>query len=142
MPKHILWLDNDLPYIRPYVKALRMKDYEVADVAVVSKAEHLLEQFPFDLIILDVMVPTQTVDESRNYSFTETDKGHKTGLVFYKRIRDKMGDKLPTVLVMTVRLDQEIKKEFIKSGLKEENFNTKYSLRDVSKFLKKIQSII
>jgi CheY-like chemotaxis protein len=144
MPKHILWLDNDLPYIRPYVNALRAKDFEVSEVASLSHAERLLEQAqdPFDLIIIDVMVPTQDDDELKDYPVLETDFGHKSGLVFYNRMKHKLGAKLPPVAVTTVRLDQGIRDEFVKSGLKAEHVLTKYNLRDAGDFLNKIRSIL
>jgi CheY-like chemotaxis protein len=140
-PKRILWLDNDTPYIRPYAKALESAGHHVDVVASLSQAEKLLEK-EYDLIIIDVMVPTQNDDEVELYPFLETDFGHKTGLVFYKRTREKLGDKLPKVAVMTVRLDQDIKDEFVKSGLNNDNFLTKYSVREVPDFLKKIESIL
>src|SRR6185369_4445313 len=111
-PKRILWLDNDTPYIRPYAKALENAGHHVDVVASLSQAESLLER-GYDLIIIDVMVPTQNDDEVKLYPFVETDFGHKTGLVFYKRIKDKLGQKLPKVAIMTVRVDQDIKDEFV-----------------------------
>lgn len=142
MPTHILWLDNDLPYIRPYVKALRDKGYEVNDVATLTEAEELLKEHKFDLAILDVMVPTQSEEEIENYPNNKTDFGHKTGVVFYKRMRNILKDKMPLVAVMTVRLDQDIRDEFVESGLNPKNFSTKYNVRDVSDFLQMIKSVL
>jgi DNA-binding NtrC family response regulator len=142
MSKRVLWLDNDIPYLRPYVKALKDRDYEVHLIASLTKAEELLDEYQFDLVIIDVMVPTQNEAEAVNYPYQETDSGHKSGLVFYKRIKRKLVDKLPAVAVMTVRLDQNIRNEFTRSGLKNENFVTKYSVREVSSFVKKIESIL
>lgn len=141
MPKRILWLDNDTPFIRPYVKYLRSKDFEVDDVADLTKAESLLKEKPFDLVIVDVMVPTQNAEEQKNYPETETDYGHMTGLAFFKRMRN-LTDKLPPVLVMTVRQDQEIRDALIKEGLKAENFVSKYDLREVNDLLRKIRSTL
>lgn len=140
--KKILWIDNDIPYLRPYVKALKNRGDEVDVSASLGEAESLLERKIFDLIIVDVMVPTQTEEEVKNYPYDKSDYGHKTGLIFYNRIREKLGKKLPAVAVMTVRLDQDIKDEFVQNGLKPESFLTKYSVRDVSRFLKKIDSIL
>jgi CheY-like chemotaxis protein len=140
--KTILWIDNDIPYLRPYVRALKNRGDEVEVVASLGEAEKLLNLKGFDLIIIDVMVPTQTEDEVKNYPIDKSDFGHKTGLIFYNRIRERLANKLPAVAVMTVRLDQDIKDEFVLNGLKAENFLTKYSVRDVSRFLKKIDSIL
>jgi len=144
MTKRILWLDNDLPYIRPNVNALKAKGYDVSQVASLSQAEALLEQSEpsFDLVIIDVMVPTQDGNELKNYPDLETDYGHKSGLVFYNRMRQKLGLQLPPVLVTTVRLDQDIRDEFVQSGLKPEDFLTKYNVRDPGDFLKKVRCIL
>jgi CheY-like chemotaxis protein len=140
--KHILWVDNDIPYLRPYVNALKERGYVVNLVASLTGAENLLDDQSFDLIIVDVMVPTQTEDEALNYPYNMTDFGHKSGLVFYNRIKKKLGNKLPTVAVMTVRLDQNIRDEFIQSGLAQSNFITKYSVREVPRFIEKIESML
>jgi CheY-like chemotaxis protein len=142
LSKSILWLDNDLPYIQTYVNALKARDYDVSDVAHLTKAESLLAEKSFDLVIIDVMVPTQDAQEQTNYPEIQTDSGHMTGLVFYKRLREKFSDKAPPALVLTVRLDQEIRDAFVKAGLASQNFVTKYELRDVNDFLKKIKSLI
>lgn len=142
MSKHILWLDNDLPFIRPYVNALKSKDYDVTQVASLSQAEALVGHQTFDLVIIDVMVPTQDDAELADYPDLETDYGHKTGLLFYNRIKQTLGSNLPPVAVTSVRLDQEIINEFVESGLKAENFLTKYSVRDTSDFLKKVRCIM
>ena len=140
-PIRILWIDNDIPFLRPYVNALLKRGDQVNVLASLAEAENLLMENTFDLVIIDVMVPTQTEEEKRNYPSDRSDYGHKTGLIFYNRIRHNLGEKLPAVAVMTVRLDQDIKDEFVQNGLKPENFLTKYSVRDITRFLKKIDSI-
>jgi len=144
MTKQILWLDNDLPYIRPYVNTLKAKGYDVHIVSSLTQAENILEQAktPFDLIIIDVMVPTADEAELENYPVEATDYGHKSGLVFYNRIKKKYGSRLPPVAVTTVRLDQGIRDEFVNSGLNEEHFLTKYDVRDAGDFLKRIRPML
>jgi CheY-like chemotaxis protein len=144
MTKDILWLDNDIPYIRPYVNKLRANGYQVHQVGSLSDAEELLDQSktPFGLIIVDVMVPTRDEAELANYPVKATDYGHKSGLVFYNRMKKKYGSKLPPVAVTTVRIDQDIRDEFIESGLEQEHFLTKFDVRDPADFLKRITAII
>ena len=142
MAKNILWIDNDIPFIRPYVNDLRKRGDTVDAVASLSEAEDLLGKHAYDLVIVDVMVPTQNEREISNYPSGESDFGHQTGLMFYSRVRQMLGNKLPKVAVMTVRLDQDIKDLFIQRGLKRENFLTKYSVREIPRFLEKIDSII
>jgi CheY-like chemotaxis protein len=142
MGKRILWLDNDLAYIRPYVNALKAKDYEVHSIPSLSEAESLLGKYKFDLIIVDVMMPTQDKVEVKNYPDVEIDFGNKTGLLFYKRIRGMLGTKLPPVIAMTVRMDQDIKDEFIQVGLRADLFWQKYNVNDITEFLKKIRQVL
>jgi CheY-like chemotaxis protein len=142
MAKSILWIDNDLPYIRPYRQALEKKGYFVEAVSSLGDAERLAEEKSFDLIIIDVMVPTQNEEEAANYPYVSSDYGHKTGLLFYRRMKEKLGKHLPVIVALTVRLDQDIRDEFVQSGLNKENFFTKYSVREVPQFLNKIESIL
>lgn len=144
MSKHVLWLDNDYQYLLPYKNTLAGKDYEVELVTTVREAEELLslDKHKYDLIILDVMIPAQDKEEEIQYPSSETDRGHQTGLVFFRRMKDKFGDALPPVLVMTVRLDQDIQDEFLKAGLSQEHFSTKFQLRDAGRFLNKVESIL
>lgn len=141
MSRLILWLDNDSQNTRPYVSALKKRGDEVEVVTTVTGAEELLASKNYDLLILDVMIPTRDADEDEAYPPNETDEGHKTGLVFYKRMKERFGDNLPPVLVMTVRLDLQIREEFIEANLDNEHFSTKYAVRDVTRFLDKIESM-
>lgn len=142
MPRRILWLDNDSANTRPYVSALSKRGDDVQVVTTISQAEDLLVNQNYDLLILDVMIPTRDAKEEKLYPFNETDEGHKTGLVFYKRMRDLLGDRLPPVLVTTVRLDKEILDEFVEGGLHRERFSTKFAIRDVTRFLTKVDSVL
>jgi CheY-like chemotaxis protein len=142
MSKQVLWLDNDVAYITPYKNALEDLGFTVTVVRSVGEAEFRLKNGPYELMILDVMVPTRDQEEEKGYPPTETDYGHKTGLVFYLHKREELKDSSTRVFVFTVRLDESVKDEFLAAGLPLSNFATKFALRDVNNFLKKMQAIL
>jgi CheY-like chemotaxis protein len=140
--KRILWLDNDSSYIRPYVNALRNRGFEVTVKTTLTEAEANLSSEAYDLLILDVMIPTKSEVEEELYPPGKSDLGHKTGLLFYQRVRESLATSKTLVLVLTVRLDREILNEFLDAKLEKAGFATKFGLREVSKFLDKVRSLI
>lgn len=142
MSKRILWLDNDPAYLEPYLEVLKDCDYEVRVAVTVTDAEKLLRIARYDLMILDVMVPTKDADEESRYLPDATDRGLKTGLVFYKLNKTLLEESRTAVLVMTVRLDEALQREFIQEGLPRASFVTKFSVRRTNTFLDKVNSLI
>ena len=142
MTKRVLWLDNDLPYMEPYLNVLRDNGYEVDLVATLSDAEYLLRTKKYGLLILDVMIPTVSEEEEKRYHPNLTDRGLKTGLVFYNLNKKLLEESRMHVLVMTIRLDQGIRDEFIGAGLPRDCFATKFALRNMTAFLQTVQSLI
>jgi CheY-like chemotaxis protein len=142
MSKEVLWLDNDIAYITPYKNALEDIGYTITLVRSVGEAEFRLKSGSYRLVILDVMVPTKDQEEEKGYPPIETDYGHKTGIVFYLRRQNELNKAMSKVFVFTVRLDESVKDEFIAAGLPLSNFATKFALRDVTNFLKKVQAVV
>lgn len=142
MPKQILWLDNDSDYLEPYVETLTDEGFQVTVASTITEAEKALGESRFDLMLLDVMIPTVSDEEEKVYRPQVTDLGNKTGLLVYRNYKDLFRKAGTPVLVMTVRLDKPIMDEFIKAGLPSDRFATKYDLRDVNVFLEKVQSIL
>jgi CheY-like chemotaxis protein len=142
MSKRILWLDNDLAQLQPFVEALEDENYSVKTVESLTEAETYLQEAKFDLMIIDAMIPTLNSNEEMRYQPTETDLGYKTGLVFYQHNRDILQKAGTGVIVMTVRLDKAIKDEFIKAGLPGDAFATKYEMAEPVKFLNKVRNTI
>ncbi|MGA9773440.1 MAG: hypothetical protein WBV94_30695 [Blastocatellia bacterium] len=142
MAKRVLWLDNDTNFLTPYAEELTDNDFEIQISKSVAEAESLLNESDYDLLILDVMIPTLNDDEEKIYPVKETEYGHKTGLCFYKRMKKVLDEKKTVVIVRTVRLDQQIKDEFRQAGLPKENFVTKFALRRTEDFLEKVNSIL
>src|SRR5437763_13959657 len=123
MSKEILWLDNDPMWTGPYVDALKRKDYQVAVIPNVTEAESLMNHNKYDLLILDVMIPTKSEQEEIAYPPELTRKGTETGLVFYQRIREQLKKSGTKVLVLTVRLDERILDSSVELGLPVNNFS-------------------
>lgn len=142
MTKEILWLDNDPSYLTPYVDALQYHGYKVTITTSLLAAEELVEFYGYDLLILDVMIPTKSPEEEKVYETDETDYNLKSGLVFYKRMREMLNSTNTQVLVMTVKLDQDIVDEFLNAGLPQECFTTKMRVRTIDDFVNKVRHLI
>lgn len=138
----ILWVDNDPAYIQPYVRALAERGDQIRIVTTARTAESVLDMESYDLVILDVMIPTKSTEEEEVYRPEETDHSLKTGLVFYRRNKHRFMMTDTPVLVLTVRLDRLILDEFLKEGLPAECFATKMDLREVDKFVQRVAVLI
>ena len=142
MSAQILWLDNDKALVKPYLNILRVEGYSAENVTTITEAEECLNKNHYDLFILDVMIPTLNSEEEKKFPPEKTQQGHRLGLCFYRYFKKKLDKEKTQVLVLTVRVDKIIHDEFIISGLPPDQFCTKYSLRHVEDFLKKVKSII
>jgi CheY-like chemotaxis protein len=142
MPKRILWFDNDRAYLIPFVDALTDEGYQVEVAEDLTEAEQFLNKSRYDLVILDVMIPTKSELEETRYRPEETDLGYKTGLIFYGKLKTELAKLGTRTMVMTVRLDKAIMDEFIKSGLPPAAYATKYEMSDPLLFLRKIHSVL
>ena len=140
--KKVLWLDNDSAYLEDYVKTLEGAGYVVKVVTNVTAAENELQKGRYDLLLLDVMIPTKSESEEELYPPEATDSGLKTGLVFYQRMKSVLEAGHTAVLVMTVRLDSGILEGFVEAGLDRGQFSTKMALRETQTFMAKIEKII
>ncbi|HXQ35476.1 MAG TPA: response regulator [Anaerolineales bacterium] len=142
MQKKVLWLDNDPAYLEDYVKALERAGYNVTVVTNVTAAESALQNEPYDLLLLDVMIPTKSEGEEKLYPPETTDSGLKTGLMFYERMKSVLVARGTAVLVMTVRLDSGIVEGFEQLGLDRRHFSTKMALRETQTFMEKIERLV
>jgi CheY-like chemotaxis protein len=139
MSKRILWFDNDPAYLIPFVQALADEGHQVKVVENLTDAERTLAQERFDLMIVDVMIPTKNEQEETRYRPEDTDLGYKTGLLFYKKLKKNLEAAHTAILVMTVRLDKAIMDEFISAGLPPDSYATKYEMSEPADFLGKIR---
>lgn len=134
MSSTVLWLDNDPVHLQPFIRALADLSLAVSVVSTLLEAEEHLRAHPPSLLILDVMIPTKSEAEEKRYPPEETDLGYKTGLIFFKRHCKFLVENKIKVLVMTVRLDEDILEEFLEAGLPVGSFVTKFKVRDVGSF--------
>src|ERR1041385_8846377 len=142
MAKRVLWLDNDATYVTVYEEAMEAAGYEVTVRKTVAEAMSEIRQAPFDLLILDVMIPTKSELEELDYPPIETDYGTKTGLVFYRRLAGEPNASRMKILVLTVRLDEAVKIEFMAENLPATNFATKFALRDAVDFVNTVDKMM
>ncbi len=140
--KRVLWLDNDPGYIRPFVMCLQEAAIEVDVARSALAAEKLLEARTYDLVIIDVMIPTSGEEEERVYPPVETQDGHMTGLLFFRRWQKRLREAGTSILVMTVRIDKGIREQFGAEGLARAEFATKMELRNSMDFRRKIVGIL
>lgn len=142
MRKRILWLDNEVKWIQPYVNALKDAGYEPNPVPTVSEAEKELKDHHYDLLILDAMIPTISAKEVEIYNTKATLSGIKTGIVFYQRMKQNLEENRTKVLVITASLFDKLRLEFIHLGLPEEQFSTKYEFKDPSILVDKVRNCL
>ena len=137
--KPILWLDDDPTYTKAWCRALEKVGYTVTQVYTLSDAKkHLESGINYQLLILDIMIPTMTDEEDSEYPCEKTDEGMKTGLLFYCKYKDHLRHKNIPVLVTSSRTDPTIFQDFLESGLSAEAFETKFALRDPKILVEKV----
>ena len=56
MCKQILWIDNEISYLRKHIDLLKDAGYSVTETKNVEDGLALLDQINFDLIILDILM--------------------------------------------------------------------------------------
>lgn len=142
MAKSILWLENEKNYEMPYIRRLEARGFDLEVVETVTEAQQALERERFDLLILDVMVPTRSQEEEEVFLPGDTDLGAKTGLYFFQMMKSKLDESGTKVLVYTVRIDRETMSAFRDSGLPSDCYETKLSLRNVGDFEAKICELL
>jgi len=144
MAKKILWLDDDPAQTEPYLETLKDEGYLAKVVSSITDAESLLNlnSDRYDLFIQDVMIPTKNSDEENRFPPDKTEYGRKLGLYFFLKYKEKLQASNTQVLVLTQRVDWNIRDEFIKAGLQVDQFCTKFALRDVEAFLMKVRSLL
>lgn len=138
----ILWLDNQPVLNLASVDHMRSQGYTVEEVKTITHAERLLSERRYNLLILDVMIPSFDEEEERRYPPSMTDGGYRAGLVFYERHKDSLAEKGTRVLVVTNRQDEEIFLEFMRLELPRICFATQYDCRDPEKLLARVEEVL
>ena len=144
MSKRVLWLDNDPKYINVYASYLKDQPtpYEVTVVPTLTEAEKKLAEGTYDLLILDVMIPTKNAQEETTYPPEQTEHGLNTGLAFFVRHKEELEQAGTKVLVSTARIDLAIQEGFTRAGLPQAHMMTKPGLEGVQDFFEIVQDVL
>jgi len=133
--QRILWVDNDQAYIWPQVVMLQQRGLVVDLAETVTEAEEMLAQYTYDLLILDVMIPVTESEERGAYPPELTEETHNTGLVFFKRHVGALNKVGTRIVILTVRIDDAIRRHFVSEGLDKDDFKTKLDMRYTPDFV-------
>lgn len=117
MANRVLFVDNDPYYLRPLVDHLTANGFDVTSASTVSAAEKLIQNEVFDLLILDVMMPTAQEDELQGYLPSATRFGLDTGIVLYERMMTRLDSVGTKTIVLTTRIDRAVGERFELIGL-------------------------
>jgi DNA-binding response OmpR family regulator len=103
----ILFIDDELKYMDSFVRDLSMSGYQVNFQKDVDGAWRYFEENTneIELLILDIMMPP-----GETFKDKDTDDGLRTGVHFYKRVRESVPG-LP-VIVLTNVSAEEVKARF------------------------------
>lgn len=142
MGKRVLWFDNDLDYLAQYVTELQEAGHTVMTVGSLADADRELTTSAYDLLILDVMIPTKSAEEEVAYPPEATARGTSTGLLYYRKWRDRLKAAGTRVLILTVRLDVNIRAAFIQAGVPASAVAKKLDLRNVDDFMQRVTQIL
>ena len=127
----ILWVDNDVVFLRPAKLRLKLLGHEVNQATTLTQATIEIETNPYDLVILDLMMPVK-LEEENLFPPSETNNGRKSGLALYRRLKSTLESKKIRSLVLTIREESELKKECLEAGISERNYITKSEISDLS----------
>jgi CheY-like chemotaxis protein len=94
----ILFIDDDIRYIKSYIEELRYCGYEVVHQNSVDKAiDFVLDRMEdIDLLLLDIMMPPGKLFENQ-----DTFYGLRTGLLFLKEIKKMSLNHVFPIMIFT-----------------------------------------
>jgi len=103
----ILMIDDEKRTLDSYLQELRLNDFAVRYESLVDAGLKCLEEnaHEIELLILDLMLPF-----GQAFNEEETDKGLRTGVLFYERVR-RTNDRLP-IIILTNNVDEGIRRVF------------------------------
>ena len=130
--KKLLWVEDDLFYIRPYIEALEEKGYEVLTAKSITEAQNLMTQNRIRIVITDIMIPSKDEPEQ-----VETKGGYETGIVLARWIRKNYPH--TPILGLTVNTDFEIRQRFMRYG---SAFESKFTLREIREFVEYVTRML
>jgi CheY-like chemotaxis protein len=99
MARKILFIDDEPYFMRAHIDTLKDEGYEVDEAEDGDEALRKLEASDYDLIILDIIIPAGSIEDTKN--------GMRTGLRIQEVIRRQL--RLPTpILFLTVVENREV----------------------------------
>lgn len=132
--KKILIIDDNPQNIQNFIdKVSDCKKYYVETVMSLSDAERSIIMNHYDLIVIDIMMPTQTI---RNRDELET------GLIFYKKKVEPIIDALKTKILFWSNLREEVYNEFFPEGIPCNTHFLHKNLYNENHLVEKIKSIL
>ncbi len=134
----LLWVDDDYGFVSLFASYLRDEGFDVVLASSVTEAKNTIEAGGvFDLAILDVMLPTGTLEGFLTLGEQEDVDafgGHHSGIELARWIRNNHPE-LPFV-GLSVRIDDEVAKWFSGYGL---GFASKMELRNPDALLRFVE---
>ncbi|MDR1202461.1 MAG: hypothetical protein LBL58_12670 [Tannerellaceae bacterium] len=135
MKKRILVIDENIKDYTNYIDALRT-EYDVDDCGYIGTARYKLHKNNYDLIILDIMMPTLGL-----FPLEETTYGLRTGLVYYEKeliLRPVLFWSLNSDFEKEIKNKKENDPDWNKTGFLLKDPDYKHLLNGVNHFLKNL----
>jgi CheY-like chemotaxis protein len=139
--KRVLWIDDDAAFLSPYIHALAERGFRVDTAQTLVDAGESLEAGRYDVVVMDMMMPTASAREENLYPPTDTDLGRSAGIAFYYKYRKVFDAQDTAPLFLTVRLDENARRLVEEAGVSTTHFATKMELRKVEDLVDKVTSL-
>ncbi len=122
--KNILYIDDELYFVSPYIEILEMNNFNVKTINTVEKAEKIISssEYKFDLIILDMMIFGTSDRKSSDW--------RKSGIYLFKYILDNI-EVRPAIVFISVNNLEEITNEVAKISKEYEFSKYEYLIKPV-----------
>lgn len=108
--KRILWIEDEADLLMGLVRPLEKEGHEIIVAKDETEALKLIEEFDFDLILLDIIIPT---GKKGNGGYVEF-----VGMELLKKLSIDMEIKTPIIVLSVVR-DPDMIEEMNGLGVKE-----------------------
>lgn len=132
--KKILIIDDNPQNIQNFIdKVSDYKKYYVEIVMSLSDAERSIIINHYDVIVIDIMMPTQTIKNKDEL---------ETGLLFYKKKVEPVIDAQKTKILFWSNLGDDVYKGFFLEGTPNNTYFLHKNLYNENHLLEKINSIL
>ena len=132
MGKRILIIEDELPLAEEWALALVASGYETKIVTKISEALSIIDQLEFDLVLLDVMLPT--IEPTKGISVINIAHGRVAGVYIAQKIKKKKPS-LP-IIAVTVVSDKHILEQLKQAGVARILRKSRASIKDIQAAIK------